>query len=151
MVKQIGTRKVATRAKLTSCSTMRPCTAKQAARRWSHTEFDAAIVSPLARADETEVVIMLGDRDLELVTVEDIKETDGGAWEGLVFTDIAEEWPDEHAAFRLPGLDSGPVGGETPRRIWPRTANAVVAALVDADVLVVVSHATRCVLPHASC
>ena len=113
--------------------------AKQAARRWSHTEFDAAIVSPLARANETGR-IMLGDRDLELVTVEDIKETDGGAWEGLVFTDIAEEWPDEHAAFRLPGLDSGPVGGETPRESGTRTANAVVAALVDADVLVVVSH-----------
>lgn len=113
--------------------------ARQAARRWGHTEFDAAMVSPLARADETGR-IMLGDRDLELVTVEDIKETHGGDWEGLVFSDIAEQWPDEHAAFRLPALDAGPVGGETPRQSGTRTAQAVVRSLAEADVLLVVSH-----------
>lgn len=113
--------------------------ARKAARRWGHTEFDAAMVSPLARADETGR-IMLGDRDLELVTVEDIKETHGGDWEGLVFSDIAEQWPDEHAAFRLPALDAGPVGGETPRQSGTRTAQAVVRSLTDADVLLVVSH-----------
>lgn len=113
--------------------------AKDAARRWSHTEFDAAIVSPLARADET-ARIMLGDRELEMVTVNDIQETHGGDWEGLVFTDIAEHWPEEHAAFRLPGLDSGPVGGETPRESGVRTAQAVLAAIKDADVLIVISH-----------
>jgi len=113
--------------------------ARQAARRWGHTEFDAAIVSPLARADETGR-IMLGDRDLELVTVDDIKETHGGDWEGLVFSDIAEQWPDEHAAFRLPALDAGPVGGETPRESGTRTAQAVLSSLATADVLLVVSH-----------
>lgn len=113
--------------------------ARQAARRWGHTEFDAAIVSPLARADETGR-IMLGDRDLELVTVDDIKETHGGDWEGLIFSDIAEKWPDEHAAFRLPALDAGPVGGETPRESGTRTAQAVLSSLATADVLLVVSH-----------
>lgn len=113
--------------------------ARQAARRWGHTEFDAAIVSPLARADETGR-IMLGDRDLELVTVDGIKETHGGDWEGLVFSDIAEQWPDEHAAFRLPALDAGPVGGETPRESGTRTAQAVLSSLATADVLLVVSH-----------
>lgn len=113
--------------------------ARQAAHRWGHTEFDAAIVSPLTRADETGR-IMLGDRDLELVTVDDIKETHGGDWEGLVFSDIAEQWPDEHAAFRLPALDAGPVGGETPRESGTRTAQAVLSSLATADVLLVVSH-----------
>lgn len=113
--------------------------ARQAARRWGHTEFDAAIVSPLARADETGR-IMLGDRDLELVTVDGIKETHGGDWEGLVFSDIAEQWPDEHAAFRLPALDAGPVGGETPRESGTRTAQAVLSSLATTDVLLVVSH-----------
>lgn len=113
--------------------------ARQAARRWGHTEFDAAIVSPLVRADETGR-IMLGDRDLELVTVDGIKETHGGDWEGLVFSDIAEQWPDEHAAFRLPALDAGPVEGETPRESGIRTAQAVLSSLATADVLLVVSH-----------
>lgn len=113
--------------------------AQDAARRWGHTEFDAAIVSPLARAHETGRII-LGDRDLRLVTVDGIKETHGGDWEGLVFTEIAEQWPDEHAAFRLPAIDAGPVGGETPRESGTRTANAVVEALNDADVLLVISH-----------
>src|SRR5699024_12815937 len=65
--------------------------ARQAARRLGHTEFDAAIVSPLARADETGR-IMLGDRVLELVTVDDIKETHGRDWEGPGFSDIAVQW-----------------------------------------------------------
>lgn len=113
--------------------------ARQAARRWGHTEFDAAIVSPLARANETGRVV-LGDRDLELLTVDDVQETAGGSWEGLLFTEIAERWPDEHAAFRLPELDSGPVGGETPRLSGSRTAQAILAALESADVLLVISH-----------
>src|SRR5699024_6912713 len=113
--------------------------AKQAARRRSHAEFDAAIVSPLARAEETGRIVV-GDRDLELVTVVDDRDTDSGAWEGLVHTDTAEECPADHAAVRRPGRDSGPVGGEAPRESGTRTANAVVAALADADVLVVVSH-----------
>lgn len=113
--------------------------AKQATRRWNHTEFDGAIVSPLSRANETAQIIF-GDRQLQLVTIEGIKETHGGDWEGHTFNDIAERWPDEHAAFRLPGLDSGPVGGETPRESGTRTAQAVLDALQDADVLAVISH-----------
>lgn len=113
--------------------------AKQAARRWGHTEFDAAIVSPLARANETGRVV-LGARPLDLVTVDGVKETNGGQWEGLLFTEIAEQWPKEHAAFRLPELDAGPVGGETPRQSGTRTASAVLQALETANVLLVVSH-----------
>lgn len=113
--------------------------AREAALRWGHTEFDAAIVSPLARAHETGRII-LGDRDLDLVTVEEVQETHGGEWEGLVFSKIAERWPDEHAAFRLPSVDAGPVGGETPRQSGTRTADAVLASLTDADVLLVISH-----------
>lgn len=113
--------------------------AREAAHRWGHTEFDAAIVSPLVRANETARII-LGDRQLDLVTVEDVQETHGGDWEGLLFTDIAERWPDEHAAFRLPEIDSGPVGGETPRQSGNRTAQAILQTLENANVLLVISH-----------
>lgn len=112
---------------------------RKAARRWGHTEFDAALVSPLQRAQET-ARIMLRERDVQCTTDEAIQETHGGKWEGLLFTDIAERWPDEHAAFRLPNIDAGPVGGETPRQSGTRTAHAVVQALENADVLLVISH-----------
>lgn len=113
--------------------------ARQAARRWGHTEFDAAITSPLTRAVET-AQLMVRDRPLDYVIDNDLQETHGGQWEGLLYTDIAERWPDEHAAFRLPSIDAGPVGGETPRASGMRTANAVLKALATADVLLVISH-----------
>lgn len=113
--------------------------ARDAARRWGHTEFDAALVSPLGRAVETAQIIFR-ERQLEVVQHDDLKETHGGQWEGMLYTEIAERWPDEHAAFRLPDIDAGPVGGETPRESGTRTVNAVLGALQTADVLLVVSH-----------
>lgn len=113
--------------------------ARQAAHRWGHTEFDAAIVSPLQRAAETAQTI-LHHRDIPTTNTSEVQETHGGQWEGLLFTEIAERWPDEHAAFRLPDIDAGPVGGETPRTSGHRTAQAILDAVNDADVLLVVSH-----------
>src|SRR5690625_1461343 len=113
--------------------------ALEAARHWGHTEFDAAIVSPLRRAVDT-AELMLRDRDILCITDDQIQETHGGEWEGLLFTEIAERWPDEHAAFRLPNIDAGPVGGETPRESGVRTSQAVLDALQDINVLLVVSH-----------
>jgi len=113
--------------------------ALEAARYWGHTEFDAAIVSPLRRAVDT-AELMLRDRDILCITDDQIQETHGGEWEGLLFTEIAERWPDEHAAFRLPNIDAGPVGGETPRESGVRTSQAVLEALQDINVLLVVSH-----------
>lgn|SRR5690625_832150 len=113
--------------------------ARRAARRWGHTEFDAAIVSPLGRADETGRII-LRERNIDFTTVQNVQETQGGDWEGLLYTQIAERWPDEHAAFRLPDFDAGPVGGETPRESGNRTAQAVLDSLENATVLLVISH-----------
>lgn len=113
--------------------------AREAARRWGHTEFDAAMTSSLLRAQDTARLI-LRHRQIPCAIEDSIQETAGGEWEGLLFTEIAERWPDEHAAFRLPALDAGPVGGETPRQSGTRTAQAVLEALTDANVLLVISH-----------
>lgn len=113
--------------------------ARNAARQWGHTEFDAALASPLKRVQET-ARLMLRDRDIPCATDPDIQETGGGEWEGLLFTEIAERWPDDHAAFRLPNIDAGPLGGETPRQSGTRTAQAVLKALDKVDVLLVISH-----------
>lgn len=72
--------------------------------------------------------------------MQNVQETQGGDWEGLLYTQIAERWPDEHAAFRLPDFDAGPVGGETPRESGNRTAQAVLDSLENATVLLVISH-----------
>ena len=108
-------------------------------RHWGHTEFDAVVASPLQRAMDT-ANLMLRDRPLEAVAVPELQETHGGDWEGLEFSEIAERWPDEHAAFRLPHIDQGPVGGESPRQSGTRTANAVLAALENVNVLLVIAH-----------
>lgn len=111
----------------------------EAGRHWGYTEFDSVLVSPLQRAVDT-AKLMLRDRELDYVISDDIQETNGGQWQGMLFTDIAERWPDEHAAFRLPNIDAGPVGGETPRASGTRTAKAVLRALEDVNVLLVISH-----------
>src|SRR5699024_6611384 len=125
----------------TRCSDERHWTRPVEGRRTSlgHTEFDAAIVSPLLRTVET-AQIMCRDRAFDFVVNENLKETQGGQWEGLLYTEISERWPDEHAAFRLPNIDAGPVGGETPRESGTRTAQAVIEALDTVDVLLVISH-----------
>src|SRR5699024_4652222 len=61
--------------------------AYEAARRWGHTEFDSVIVSPLTRTKDTGRIMLL-DRQLEPILVNDIIETDGGAWEGLLLVEL---------------------------------------------------------------
>lgn len=113
--------------------------AHDAARHWGHTEFDRAIASPLERTHQT-AQIMLRNRDIPMTTDKDLMETFGGQWEGKLFTEIAELWPDEHAQYRLPNINSGPVDGETPHQSGSRTASVILETLEDSNVLLVVSH-----------
>lgn len=73
-----------------------------------------------------------------------LRETEGGLWEGLAFTRIAEEFPQELAAWESGAADSrSGVTGETRLKVAQRVREAVleaVASLPESGLLVIVSH-----------
>ncbi|WP_125777583.1 histidine phosphatase family protein [Antribacter gilvus] len=72
----------------------------------------------------------------------ELRERSFGAWEGLTDGEIAEQWPEEHAAWRS-GAEPVRAGAETKAAVAERMAAAVsrhADALELDDTLVVVSH-----------
>lgn len=70
------------------------------------------------------------------------REVDAGRWQGRLGTEIADEWPQERAAW-LRGEDVRMGGGETRTELGTRVADAVTrhaAAVPDDGTLLVVSH-----------
>lgn len=80
-------------------------------------QFDYAFSSPLNRALETAKLI-LGDRGLEIITDDRIKEISFGEYEGVP----ADQMPsDFHYFFDKPELYQAPKGGETYEQLCLRT------------------------------
>lgn len=68
-----------------------------------------------------------------LVVDDGFKETGGGQWEGLTFTEIQTRWKQQWASWRPSHLDHGPVGGETPRQSGTRVVNALSRLVQEAE------------------
>nr|WP_055506011.1 bifunctional RNase H/acid phosphatase [Nonomuraea pusilla] len=87
--------------------------AAAAAERLSKEPYrpDVIVTSPLRRARQTaeEVARRTG---LPVEVVEDLRETDFGAWEGHTFTEVRRRWPAELDAW-LADPDVAPPGGES--------------------------------------
>jgi len=74
--------------------------------------IDKAYVSPLKRARDT-MDIILEDRELEAVTIDNLREINLGPWEGKTRAETMQSHPDEYLAFwenpdsfYLPGADT---------------------------------------------
>jgi len=74
--------------------------------------IDKAYVSPLKRARDT-MEIILEDRELEAVTIDNLREINLGPWEGKTRAETMQSHPDEYLAFwenpdsfYLPGADT---------------------------------------------
>ena len=81
---------------------------------------------------------------LDVVTDPRLRERSFGEWEGLTGPQIAQGWPERHAAWRRgDDVDGVPPGGETRAQVAERLRTAVeehAADLDKRDTLVVVSH-----------
>ncbi|WP_462187646.1 bifunctional RNase H/acid phosphatase [Frankia sp. CcWB2] len=77
------------------------------ANRLRDEPFDLVVSSPLKRARQTAEAL---GRDY--VVVDDLRETDFGAWEGLTFAEVREKFPDELNAW-LADPHVPPPGGES--------------------------------------
>ncbi|MGK2869394.1 MAG: bifunctional RNase H/acid phosphatase [Mycobacterium sp.] len=103
---------------------------------------DAVLSSPLQRAQET-ATAAAKELGLDVVTDDDLIETDFGQWEGLTFSEAAQRDPDLHGSW-LRDTSVTPPGGESfdavAQRIR-RARNRIVEEYAGSTVLVV-SHVT---------
>jgi broad specificity phosphatase PhoE len=79
---------------------------------------------------------------LEMATDDRLCEVDNGRWAGLTLTEVREQFPDEHDAWRR-GEDIQIGGGESYREVSERAAGAVAGPLENlagGELLLVVTH-----------
>lgn len=115
--------------------------ARRAARLLAGLRPHAIVSSDLSRAADTA-------RELEAITGvpisfdPDLRETCGGAWEGLTDAEIKQKFPEEQARWRA-GHAVRRGGGELESEVGDRTVPAIERALATVPgrgILVVVSH-----------
>lgn len=99
------------------------------------------IASDLGRARSTAEALS-ARTGLPVHTDARVRERSFGDWEGLTSAEIAERWPEQHAAWRA-GREPERVGAETRAEVQARMIKAVTdqaGSLEPDDTLVVVSH-----------
>jgi len=105
-------------------------------------DIDVIVTSPLQRASQTaaEVAATTG---APVVTDDDLRETDFGAWEGLTFAEAQRRWPDEVTAW-LADPAVAPPEGESFTAVGVRVRAALDRLLgqYPGQTLLVVSHVT---------
>lgn len=90
-------------------------------------DIDVIYTSPIGRAYET-AEILKGDKSIEVIAHEGIKEVNFGLWEGMTTKEISEhkEYGTElHNLFNNPN-EYKPFGGETLRAVRKRCEKAVM-------------------------
>jgi len=112
---------------------------------------DAVICSPVRRTRESAEILadLLGH---EVTEEPGFAEMEFGRWDGLTFTDVAEQHPEELEAW-MGSLDVAPGGGESFRTVEARVLDALARVLDEhaGRTVVVVSHVTpiKTLVAHA--
>ncbi len=104
--------------------------------------FDALVSSPVRRTRETAEIIA-PFFDLEIEEESGIAEMEFGTWDGLSFTQVHEQYPDELSAW-LGDLESAPHGGESFRTVEKRVLEGRdrIVSSYAGQTVVAVSHVT---------
>ncbi len=104
--------------------------------------FDALISSPVRRTRQT-AEILAQFFDLEIEEEHGVAEMEFGTWDGMSFTQVHEQWPDEISSW-LGDLESAPHGGESFRAVEKRVLEGRdrMVASYEGSTVVVVSHVT---------
>ena len=105
-------------------------------------DIGVIITSPLLRTVQTaqEVATVIG---APVVTDDGFRETDFGAWEGLTFAEVREQWPDEMANW-MADPQVAPPGGESFTDVSARVTEALHRVLAEREGqrVLIVSHVT---------
>lgn len=81
--------------------------------------LEAIYTSPLSRALRTAEAIC-APYAMHPVVNPDLRERHFGIWEGMTFSEIKAQYPEEFRAWARNPLDHAPVGGETTREVETR-------------------------------
>ncbi|NDL68322.1 histidine phosphatase family protein [Anaerotalea alkaliphila] len=103
------------------------------------TNIDLVLSSPLERALTTSEIIVC-DRDIEILAVEDLREINLGSWEGRLVEELEVEYPEQHGNFWNNPKRFVPEGGESFQELKERVArfiNHLLAEHGEKDILVV--------------
>ena len=118
--------------------------ARALGKRLAGEPLAAAYASPMSRAMDTAALIAAG-RNLGIVTVPELRETDHGHWEGKTRDEIRESHPEEYARWEHDPVTFAPSHGETGLQVLARALPAFLDIVVrhpDGSVLVVSHKAT---------
>jgi probable phosphoglycerate mutase len=101
----------------------------------------AVYSSPMSRAQDTARLIVAG-RGLDVATVEALRETDHGHWEGKTREEIRERFTDEHIRWERDPFTFAPSSGETGLQVLARALPAFLAIVNrhSESAVLVVSH-----------
>ena len=115
--------------------------ARALARRLSAEPIAAAYASPMSRTRETAALIVEG-RGIEVASVDALRETDHGHWEGRSRDEVRTAFPEEYARWERDPFTFAPSGGETGLQVLARALPAFlsIAAGHDASSVLLVSH-----------
>jgi probable phosphoglycerate mutase len=115
--------------------------ARALGRRLGSEPIEAVYASPMGRTMETARLIV-GDRELPIVPIPELRETDHGHWEGKTSHDVQREFPDEYARWVRDPFTFAPTRGETGLQVLARALPAflAIAAAHPGGPVLVVSH-----------
>lgn len=104
--------------------------------------MDVIVTSPLRRARDTAAQVSAAT-GAPVMTDEDLRETDFGAWEGLTFAEAQRRWPDEVTRW-LGDPGTAPPQGESFAEVGVRVRAALARLLEQytGQTVLVVSHVT---------
>ena len=94
------------------------------ARRLAQAPVDVAYCSDLSRASETARII-LGDRNIPLHAIPELRERYYGVFEGLTLEERRGQYPEMFTASLVKDLDFAPKGGESARATCARMTNFI--------------------------
>ena len=104
-------------------------------------KITAVYASPLDRTVETARLIS-APHELEIHTVDGLKEISHGRWEGLTRGEVDQQFPDESAAWEEDPFTFAPVGGESGLQVTARALPALIEIVRkhQGGTILVVSH-----------
>lgn len=98
--------------------------ARATGRRLSTVQFGVAYSSDMSRARETALII-LGEREIPLHSVPELREYNKGVFEGLTPEEYRQRYPELYEASLVNDPDFAPPGGETIRQCQARLSGFV--------------------------
>ncbi len=112
--------------------------AKKLGEALKHINFSKVYSSPLGRTIDTSKHI-IGDRDIEIITVDYLKEMNLGTWGGMLSDDLVVKYPKEYDNFWNNPHEYTPIDGENFYEVMERASKGLEEIInnEDGDILIV--------------